>query len=82
MASTLHDALAPQDFLYTLIVRSGQAVALTDQFSHQGFDVPALTWWRPEEWRRRFVDRSEFRIGDHIFTAVSRTRSKDPPANV
>lgn len=35
------------------------------------FDVPALTWWRPEEWRRRFVERSEFRIGDHIFTAIS-----------
>ena len=35
------------------------------------FDVAALTWWRPEEWRRRFVDRSEFRIGDHIFTAVA-----------
>jgi hypothetical protein len=40
------------------------------------FDVPALTWWRPEEWRRRFVDRSEFHIGDHIFTAVS-----DDPAS-
>jgi hypothetical protein len=36
------------------------------------FDVQALTWWRPQEWRRRFVDRSEFAIGDHIFTAVSR----------
>ena len=35
------------------------------------FDVAALTWWRPAEWRRRFVDRSEFFIGDHIFTAVA-----------
>jgi hypothetical protein len=35
------------------------------------FDVAALTWWRPAEWRRRFVERSAFHIGDHIFTAVA-----------
>ena len=50
-------------------IAEGGAVAI--------FDVPALTWWRPEEWRRRFVDRSEFHIGDHIFTAVSREVPSD-----
>ena len=35
------------------------------------FDVYAFTWWRPDEWRRRFVDRSEFRIDDHIFIPVT-----------
>ena len=49
----------------------GVVSAISDAGAVAIFDVPALTWWRPEEWRRRFVDRSEFRIGDHIFTAVS-----------
>ena len=49
----------------------GVVSAIAEAGSVAIFDVPALTWWRPEEWRRRFVDRSEFHIGDHIFTAVS-----------
>ena len=49
----------------------GVVSAIADAGAIAIFDVHALTWWRPEEWRRRFVDRSEFRIGDHIFTAVS-----------
>lgn len=52
------------------------AVGIVSAIAEQGavaiFDVQALTWWRPEGWRGRFVDRSEFAIGDHIFTAVSR----------
>jgi hypothetical protein len=36
------------------------------------FDVHALTWWTPDDWRARFMDRSEFHIADHIFTAASR----------
>jgi hypothetical protein len=35
------------------------------------FDVPAINWWRLGEWREAFVDRSEFRIGDHIFVTVT-----------
>jgi hypothetical protein len=35
------------------------------------FDVYALTWWKPDEWRRRFIERNEFHIADHVFTAVS-----------
>jgi hypothetical protein len=51
------------------------AVGVVSAIAEEGavaiFDVSALTWWRPDEWRRRFVERSEFRIGDHIFTSVS-----------
>jgi hypothetical protein len=50
----------------------GVVSAIAEQGAVAIFDVQALTWWRPEGWRRRFVDRSEFAIGDHIFTAVSR----------
>lgn len=35
------------------------------------FDAYALTWWRPGEWRQRFVDASAFRITDHLFIAVT-----------
>src|SRR5438477_2621957 len=49
----------------------GVVSAIAEAGSVAIFDVPALTWWRPQEWRRRFVERSEFRLGDHIFTAVS-----------
>jgi hypothetical protein len=49
----------------------GVVSAIAEEGAVAIFDVSALTWWRPEEWRRRFVDRSEFHIGDHIFTAVS-----------
>ena len=35
------------------------------------FDAPAVNWWRLGEWREAFVDRSEFRIGDHIFITVT-----------
>lgn len=35
------------------------------------FDAPAINWWRLGEWREAFVDRSEFRIADHIFIAVT-----------
>lgn len=48
----------------------GVVSAIAEQAAAAIFDVPALTWWRPGEWRRRFVERSEFHIGDHIFTAV------------
>ena len=50
----------------------GVVSAIAEHGAAAVFDVQALTWWRPDEWRRRFVDRSEFAIGDHIFTAVSR----------
>jgi hypothetical protein len=49
----------------------GVVSAIAEASSVAIFDVAALTWWRPQEWRRRFVERSEFFIGDHIFTAVS-----------
>lgn len=49
---------------------AGVVSAVAEEGAVAIFDVAALTWWRPDEWRRRFVDRSEFRIGDHIFTAV------------
>jgi hypothetical protein len=49
----------------------GVVSAIAEEGAVAIFDVPALTWWRPQEWHRRFVERSEFRIGDHIFTAVS-----------
>ena len=35
------------------------------------FDVLAINWWRLGDWREAFVDRSEFRIGDHLFIAVT-----------
>jgi hypothetical protein len=65
----------PADLAY-LRNTVGVVSAIADSGAVAIFDVPALTWWRPEEWRRRFVDRSEFHIGDHIFTAVS----EDPAA--
>ena len=34
-------------------------------------DADSLTWWKPQDWRRRFVDESEFRIDDHVFIAVT-----------
>ena len=49
----------------------GVVSAIAEEGAVAIFDVAALTWWRPEEWRRRFMDRSEFRIGDHIFTAIA-----------
>jgi hypothetical protein len=49
----------------------GVVSAIAEAVAVAVFDVAALTWWRPAEWRRRFVERSEFHIGDHIFTAVS-----------
>ena len=58
----------------------GVVSAIAESCALAIFDVPALTWWRPEEWRRRFVDRSEFRIGDHIFTAVSEQAAADGAA--
>ena len=49
----------------------GVVSAIADEGAVAIFDVAALTWWRPQEWHRRFVERSEFHIGDHIFTAVA-----------
>jgi hypothetical protein len=49
----------------------GVVSAIAEEGAVAVFDVAALTWWRPDEWRRRFVERSEFSIGDHIFTAVA-----------
>jgi hypothetical protein len=34
-------------------------------------DAYSLTWWKPQDWRRRFVDESEFRVDDHVFIAVT-----------
>ncbi|HZN67313.1 MAG TPA: hypothetical protein VFB66_18640 [Tepidisphaeraceae bacterium] len=49
----------------------GVVSAIAEEGAVSVFDVHALTWWTPQEWRTRFVDRSEFHIADHIFTAVS-----------
>jgi hypothetical protein len=49
----------------------GVVSAIAEEGAVAVFDVSALTWWRPDEWRMRFVERSAFHIGDHIFTAVS-----------
>jgi hypothetical protein len=35
------------------------------------FDALAVNWWRLGDWREAFVDRSEFRIADHVFIAVT-----------
>ena len=35
------------------------------------FDALAVSWWRLSEWREAFVDRSEFRIADHVSIAVT-----------
>ena len=45
------------------VAEASNAVAILDAY--------ALTWWKPAEWRRRFVDASAFRITDHMFIAVS-----------
>lgn len=34
-------------------------------------DAVAVSWWRLSEWREAFVDRSEFRIADHVSIAVT-----------
>jgi hypothetical protein len=35
------------------------------------FDALAVSWWRLSEWREAFVDRSGFRIADHVSIAVT-----------
>jgi hypothetical protein len=45
------------------VMEASDAVAVLDAY--------ALTWWRPADWRRRFVDESAFRVADHVFVAVS-----------
>jgi hypothetical protein len=36
------------------------------------FDVYALTWWRPGDWRQQFVGSPDaFRIGDHVGVIVT-----------
>jgi hypothetical protein len=35
------------------------------------FDAMTTNWWRLGDWREAFVDRSEFRINDHLFIAVT-----------
>jgi hypothetical protein len=42
------------------------------------FDALATTWWRLSEWREAFVDRSEFRIADHVFIAVTQDEQQGP----
>jgi hypothetical protein len=42
------------------------------------FDALATTWWRLSEWREAFVDRSEFRIADHVFIAVTQDERHAP----
>lgn len=49
----------------------GVVSAIADCGAVAVFDVLALTWWRPDDWRRRFVDASEFRIDEQIFIAVT-----------
>jgi len=66
---------ADADSLSYLRNTVGVVSAIAESGAVAIFDVSALTWWRPDEWRRRFVDRSEFHIGDHIFTAVAQESS-------
>jgi len=42
------------------------------------FDALATNWWRLSEWREAFVDRSEFRIADHVFIAVTQDERHAP----
>jgi hypothetical protein len=49
----------------------GVVSAVADAGALAIFDVYSFTWWRPDEWRSRFVDRSEFRIDEHIFIPVT-----------
>ena len=41
-------------------------------------DAYALTWWKPQDWRKRFVEESAFRIDDHVFIAVTDEPSRRP----
>ena len=41
-------------------------------------DAHALTWWKPPDWRRRFVDESAFRVSDHVFMAVADDPGRRP----
>ena len=55
----------------------GVVSAISEEGAVAIFDVYWLTWWTPQDWRARFMDRSEFHIADHIFTAVSRDDAAD-----
>ena len=60
-----------QDSLGYLRNTVGVVSAVAEAGALAIFDFYAFTWWRPEEWRRRFVDRSEFRVDEHIFIPVA-----------
>lgn len=60
-----------QDSLGYLRNTIGVVSAVAEAGALAVFDVYAFTWWRPDEWRRRFVDRSEFHIDEQIFIAVT-----------
>ena len=50
----------------------GVVSAIADAGAVAVFDVHALTWWRPSDWRRQFVDSpSELRIADHVGVIVT-----------
>ena len=45
------------------VVEASNAVAI--------LDAHALAWWRPVDWRRQFVETSEFRIEEQVSIAVT-----------
>lgn len=60
----------PKDLAY-LRNSVGVVSALLEGGALAVFDALAVRWWRPDAWRAAFVDRSEFRVGEHTAISVS-----------
>ena len=61
----------PEDLSY-LRNTIGTVSAIADAGARAIFDVHALQWWRPSDWRQQFVDApSQFRVADHVGVIVT-----------
>ena len=61
----------PKDLNY-LRNTIGTVSAIADAGARAIFDVHALQWWRPSDWRQQFVDApSQFRVADHVGVIVT-----------
>ena len=50
---------------------AGVVSAVVEQGALGVLDLPAAHWWSAEEWVKRFVDRCEFQVGDHVQVVVT-----------